>query len=1160
MLPIQGCRWSLCDLSPECPAERPVKLTTDTGGPSDTFRCDTYPLPMGGHGFFTRALCCPPDHGLENCKWHDGSVCSERCPSNQLELDSDPFGGSRSTACANARQAKFCCDPPTGITKPFSIVPLENIFPSAFWPPPPAIVQYDLISFGGGFKDHGDEDPNSSGVAFLLFAGAEEAVSRMKKRDGETDGIQFLSCPKDPHSRGDDELQHARVVCLNEEISTCFPVQKAGVEGTLVSMPRECGGGFARAVAMILSSNQSIPDDIATRNPTSPVFDFAFDYDMKHIRRDGGSISMRVDFSNVPGYWNAVVDNPGNGQKKRDIDRRFFSNSLQDWQNQIQSLQFNENSNTWNYMEDKLLFFQSNQACEVDSDLIPEGLAMGVHTEVSAKTYYGFSMIATIDSQQLNVHQANGFFNGVGVTDFIAELSGVGRFDADRIHSNPMISQADTMHQGGFSLFKGLMKFDPYLVVQYTAGTNGGDVGAEGVEWNGYSSGRVIQDLPNTIQHFPPSGDESLHGNDPAIFSTGQLFPNTLNPDGNTAGSISASAIAKLGLSVSLNLPSSIASNVGTMPDMSLTVESSLVFSADNTSFPDQTCMYVLGSATHSTNMQRGGTVNWGRDFFINMFHKYGVAGPRNCFPNQAESGNYKRENSERRSTPTGTYLPGENRLILYKNLFPNIVKSAAHAANGAANGVLATKNQLFNALAAAVPSKANVLAGLDAASVVFQATGAFTCEVTTNEEEKNGCCGCISMRAIYGAADDPDSDDNDNDPSAIDDFLDTGDDPDDSSKKRGFEEMGSSTGFNSTAIVGKRNIGGITTGKKTISVFGKKVRSPQYPSFPQYEMIDPPKVDWDRDSKSYLLAVLKYYHNASAECDNWDVFRSDVYDEEYYAEGQKCRTDYETEHVFEAQTIAQFFNDYTISGYLPWFSKRGNNVRSEPQWDSTWGTNYVTRFSTNWRAPNPAIPSRQIIYSFMDRLLMELGTGFARGRGNQDRLTILSARVNNLKGRLFKGNQGVSPNTFSKFSEQARKLAFKELGMAFTYMNLPEVSAKFCSSYQGMYDLMGQFDSWHAEVNPDAQDPALQAKWKNFIRELLDNIVLLGRENAKSLWQIVRNDNKDNLDGQWKNVAQREAKKLRLTFTCDNLPTETFPEVQSEFSLDLPDIGMGGT
>jgi chitinase len=79
----------------------------------------------------------------------------------------------------------------------------------------------------------------------------------MKKRDGSQMGIEFLDCPDDVRSLPRHELKSARVICLGEDINDCFPVLQGGVEGTLVSMPEECGSGFARAVSLEYAESKS---------------------------------------------------------------------------------------------------------------------------------------------------------------------------------------------------------------------------------------------------------------------------------------------------------------------------------------------------------------------------------------------------------------------------------------------------------------------------------------------------------------------------------------------------------------------------------------------------------------------------------------------------------------------------------------------------------------------------------------------------------------------------------------------------------------------------------------------------------------------------------------------------------------------------------------
>lgn len=54
-----------------------------------------------------------------------------------------------------------------------------------------------------------------------------------------------------------------------------------------------------------------------------------------------------------------------------------------------------------------------------------------------------------------------------------------------------------------------------------------------------------------------------------------------------------------------------------------------------------------------------------------------------------------------------------------------------------------------------------------------------------------------------------------------------------------------------------------------------------------------------------------------------------------------------------------------------------------------------------------------------------------------------------------------------------------KELGMVFRYMNLPDIVEAYCDVYEALYALMGRFDRWYAQQNPNGPVPALQEKWK---------------------------------------------------------------------------------
>lgn len=75
-----------------------------------------------------------------------------------------------------------------------------------------------------------------------------------------------------------------------------------------------------------------------------------------------------------------------------------------------------------------------------------------------------------------------------------------------------------------------------------------------------------------------------------------------------------------------------------------------------------------------------------------------------------------------------------------------------------------------------------------------------------------------------------------------------------------------------------------------------------------------------------------------------------------------------------------------------------------------------------------------------------------------------------------------------------------KELGMVFTYMNLPDIVEAYCDVYEAIYALMGRFDTWYAQQNPNGPVPGLQDKWRLYNRGLLDNVVVQSHTVA-STW-----------------------------------------------------------
>lgn len=60
-------------------------------------------------------------------------------------------------------------------------------------------------------------------------------------------------------------------------------------------------------------------------------------------------------------------------------------------------------------------------------------------------------------------------------------------------------------------------------------------------------------------------------------------------------------------------------------------------------------------------------------------------------------------------------------------------------------------------------------------------------------------------------------------------------------------------------------------------------------------------------------------------------------------------------------------------------------------------------------------------------------------------------------------------------------------MGMVFEYINNPKVWPKFCATFEAIYELMGEFDTYHAGQGHNLH--SLQSEWPKYIRTVLNSI-----------------------------------------------------------------------
>lgn len=299
-----------------------------------------------------------------------------------------------------------------GIDVPFDLVDLDRLFPAEDLPPKGAKTHFGLTTFGSG-----STDPASSSFGFLLVAGDSHVVTSLRRRKGEPEPFAFVDCPTGMSPSTDVHAKHtARVVCLTSDLDACLALLERGVEGTLVEMPDNCAPNtIARAISLTTSRDQKLTKEFASTKVYSQVLDFTFDFNIGLVRRDSNNTSIRIDYSNIGGFWNGLVDAPGIQARDidgRDLHNRFFAPNNLNWDERYDGdkkapLTFeNKDSTTIRQSLSEPLFWKTADNCPIAGSEFTEGIAAWVRGEMKVQLFVGFSMVVS----------------SVSVSDFISFL------------------------------------------------------------------------------------------------------------------------------------------------------------------------------------------------------------------------------------------------------------------------------------------------------------------------------------------------------------------------------------------------------------------------------------------------------------------------------------------------------------------------------------------------------------------------------------------------------------------------------------------------------------------------------------------------------------------------------------------------------------------
>ncbi|KAM0546636.1 hypothetical protein ACHAPJ_010774 [Fusarium lateritium] len=963
---------------------------------------------------------------------------------------------------------------------PFDLVDLNNLFPKNIIPADTSDPNYGIITFGAG-SESGELDPTNSGFGFLLAVGDSHGLTQLRRRDGRPEPFVFLDCPEDVHSHPINKTQTARVVCTSEDLEGCFKITERGVEGTLVEMPDECApNSFARAISLEIAQDQSIPEQFTKRStPTSPVYEFSFDFDRLETREDA-NIAVRMDVSNVKGYWDALVDSPG--IETRDLEARYQSALNTDWKAVFrEDDKFNWDSGPAIKIKKDLttpMFWQAAESCPVGNKDYGEGIAVFVNGEVDAEMFYSVSVVATgtRGSTDVKVEQANGFIQVTGKTDLVLGIGGMGRLDIDQAgKGNPARKKTSPDYLGGHIVHAGAwwgsMAVNPYLQREYILATANGRsqpiVGPDNAAtFNGRLTARVQSDFGKYSATFPNT--LSLADVKKATENRNKTIMESARNDilysggGEDGSTISLGHYLTFGVSINFVIPNIVQGQPEdrTHP-VDMMVEHQILATWDIGKEEDgKACMKSSTLNAFYQAADDGEKFGW---------HEYGET----MFFSETVSENDPQcwsVDKAKRSSP---------------DLSPDFDKSDVvlpHRLNkrGSMNPF---ENFGFSKLAPenVLELGANEWVGrhLDQESGNFDCNSR-RCISCLDPEEDRFCCGCVCMPCVWGVR-------GDIPPCAECTSGTDGVWPGDSLSER--SEPGKSDGSGDEDNLNDLHSRART--KATIRLYYKDMticgetystsKHYRYPGFPAKAT-----KAWENADGGQYDSISRYWGNASADCTDWTVEGLTSADVVQVGNGVTQRAPYETEHVYEAQLLGQFFNTWLREGRVT-RQKPDPGVTSgmvDCDWVETW-IGRADKYMFPWE--NPADPKVEV--SLFQLMQSELGN-----IAHKDRLTISLGRLNNKKQNLFGHKETYTDTVYKTMGSDEQLQLFKEHGMLFNYMNDDSVWDMWCNTFNAMREHLVEFDDFYPKGKDDP-DVTLADEWDRYHRAALDSIVLRARD-----------------------------------------------------------------
>ncbi|KAL8697313.1 MAG: hypothetical protein Q9224_002379, partial [Gallowayella concinna] len=392
---LDECYWTGCQgpLLPETPAScdnpddeyQTSRYDQDNGD----FCSAAYVSPLDGAvgspftDRFKRGFCCPKGKGYQKCGWDNNPQPKDGQPlafGDQSLFCQPQSCGKGRTAVTEAlrpppsplenpthtgqscdgftippgfsQRFHYCCQPPSKYSTDWPVDP-KYLFEHYYNTEEDDVMwsydnEYQNNNADESRSNPEDEDGKDA-YGFVMLDGKPGSLDN-EFPNSHTITRRTVAIPKIKRSIltsnktiMDSTFEHSEetvyVYCnFPQESAECQKVWYKGAEDTIIRLPPHVGEGpYARIVSMELAeSHYLLPrhhmESRSLKGNSNPVYKLKFDYDFHLIKRDD-VVNMRVDFTNLLGYWDDLTDEPASKKKKRDTYADHLSES--EWRSKI---------------------------------------------------------------------------------------------------------------------------------------------------------------------------------------------------------------------------------------------------------------------------------------------------------------------------------------------------------------------------------------------------------------------------------------------------------------------------------------------------------------------------------------------------------------------------------------------------------------------------------------------------------------------------------------------------------------------------------------------------------------------------------------------------------------------------------------------------------